>query len=673
MSKVADGVSEKVLPSALARSARFLAGAHNGEVHLLDLQTRKRAFIGELALSDKIVGLEPFPQVLALQDRFVFVGVRKLSRQPLQVFDAGPVLGNEPRLEKVRPGRLELDFEAQGRQRGLAAIHVAQNDERCLELWIGTGRGIGRAYIWKMMISGGTIEYMRLCGSLLIHSSTLLAIAFSECGKRVGTIGAGDEFAEIWQIEELMRANDESMEIPRRHSKRVPLGDAERLEEELSSKERARIFLLDLNQRTVEDFLRTEETATWRDLFPPMLLDPNAYDGEVNAKGLPHGNGRQLFPEDTRYMFDGEWVDGKRQGVGQMIEVRNGKLIYIGGWKQDKRHGYGIEVKGGSTDVGEMYEGWWREGLRDGIGVLYFSKQASGLIGSAKTKERIRYVGSFRNGKQHGLGLWIWPAGSPLIPFRTTLESMRHLGSVRCVVQFKFGKFFDEFHFHRADGVEIGKDDEKLFNFPSSAADKFAGSPDGHWDREECWICMETGLKEGVLVCGNEKCQMRVHTYCLGKIPRRFPCTDIARQVFCEQLSEIKAEELRKFIRDDLKWFCPMPECQTLARSFPVDPDFRQEAAAEVPEVPPSIPELKKERTVKELNALIASAFERPAEKDPELQMPNDLDDHLFVRTTANGGMEVIFNKEDLIEALEETALRNQKTLKLHKISKNLQ
>ena len=40
-----------------------------------------------------------------------------------------------------------------------------------------------------------------------------------------------------------------------------------------------------------------------------------------------------------KYIFVGEWVNGKRKG---RVKCVDGEYIYMGYWEDDQRHGWGI-------------------------------------------------------------------------------------------------------------------------------------------------------------------------------------------------------------------------------------------------------------------------------------------------------------------------------------------
>lgn len=86
--------------------------------------------------------------------------------------------------------------------------------------------------------------------------------------------------------------------------------------------------------------------------------DDGHYEGRLR-NGLFHGQGRRVWNDYKSY--EGEWVDGKRQGEGVLTD---GPLVYHGHWFQDERQG-----RGKCWKLGELiYEGEWSHNQRHGGG-----------------------------------------------------------------------------------------------------------------------------------------------------------------------------------------------------------------------------------------------------------------------------------------------------------------
>lgn len=171
------------------------------------------------------------------------------------------------------------------------------------------------------------------------------------------------------------------------------------------------------------------------------------YFGYTKNK-LPHGKGTRVWERTLRY--DGDWVNGQRQGQGYLLFATNleaGEIIseYTGQWKNDAFHGkgklresgYQLEKFGGSHYINydevdymyirdDTYNGEFKNGLREGSGkynflltndetnvttqVAYQGEWKKGFMDGKGTLTRIvnekteKYVGGFIKGLKHGKG-----------------------------------------------------------------------------------------------------------------------------------------------------------------------------------------------------------------------------------------------------------------------------
>jgi len=92
------------------------------------------------------------------------------------------------------------------------------------------------------------------------------------------------------------------------------------------------------------------------------------YKGEWNAlTNLRHGRGVQIWEDGS--MYEGFWVDGKKND--------RGRLIYA---------------------FGDWYEGEWKDDLRHGYGKFTNS-------------EGVKYSGEWKANEQHGKATVLWPNG----------------------------------------------------------------------------------------------------------------------------------------------------------------------------------------------------------------------------------------------------------------------
>ncbi len=131
--------------------------------------------------------------------------------------------------------------------------------------------------------------------------------------------------------------------------------------------------------------------------------------GKISGKGVyslhyDHCEQNELSSEE----YDGEWENGERNGIGKMIKnLNNGiQTIYKGEWSENlfngqgdyRRHTWAFDydlAEGGYSTTHIIhtlrYEGCFSKGLKDGYGILYYE---NGDL----------YEGYWRNDKRHGLG-----------------------------------------------------------------------------------------------------------------------------------------------------------------------------------------------------------------------------------------------------------------------------
>ena len=94
------------------------------------------------------------------------------------------------------------------------------------------------------------------------------------------------------------------------------------------------------------------------------------------------GKGKQ-FDGNDGLLYDGGWLNGKRNGQGKEYDAYEG-LLYDGEWKNGKRSGKGVEYANGK----KVYDGGWSNGMRNGEGTEY--------AGDAT------WSGVWKNGKKEG-------------------------------------------------------------------------------------------------------------------------------------------------------------------------------------------------------------------------------------------------------------------------------
>ena len=134
---------------------------------------------------------------------------------------------------------------------------------------------------------------------------------------------------------------------------------------------------------TLRTHARAEPAPADPDGFRPVLKD-------AKTRVIAEGYGQCSWPDGSHY--EGEWHKGLPHGEGSQV-FANGET-YMGEWHTGMRHGFGRWCSG----EGHEYCGQWRHGQFHGKGQL----QLQGGGG---------YWGSYANGQMHGSGILTWPDG----------------------------------------------------------------------------------------------------------------------------------------------------------------------------------------------------------------------------------------------------------------------
>eukprot|EP00927_Polykrikos_kofoidii_P035786 TRINITY_DN30314_c0_g1_i1.p1 TRINITY_DN30314_c0_g1~~TRINITY_DN30314_c0_g1_i1.p1 ORF type:complete len:1248 (+),score=194.36 TRINITY_DN30314_c0_g1_i1:118-3861(+) len=125
--------------------------------------------------------------------------------------------------------------------------------------------------------------------------------------------------------------------------------------------------------------------------------DGSVYEGALQ-NGRRNGQGRHTLPDGlTRY--EGQWLDGKRHGTGQLTYTANGESQYYGDWRNDMKHGHGRQI----WPSGNVYEGQWRFGAMSGEGFMTWND--GGFLES--------YRGHWEKNRPQGEGTYTWHASEP--------------------------------------------------------------------------------------------------------------------------------------------------------------------------------------------------------------------------------------------------------------------
>ncbi|KAG3024836.1 hypothetical protein PC121_g2241 [Phytophthora cactorum] len=135
----------------------------------------------------------------------------------------------------------------------------------------------------------------------------------------------------------------------------------------------------------------------------------NQYDGAwLNDER--HGRGMLTSKASGGYIYDGEWVHDMRCGQGHSTRRGGGGTgggeSYTGQWRANRFHGRGVYV----NSEGDVYDGEWRDGVRHGAGKLTIANPAKTRRG--EMGDVVQYVGEWVEGKFHGIGSCKYVDGS---------------------------------------------------------------------------------------------------------------------------------------------------------------------------------------------------------------------------------------------------------------------
>lgn len=135
----------------------------------------------------------------------------------------------------------------------------------------------------------------------------------------------------------------------------------------------------------------------------------DTYDGDIDERKLKHGKGRYEWnvkaagDEDEgdddeakqRQVYDGQWCDGLRHGVGTMVYPTMDPKTkrsdsYSGQWVKGLREGRGAY----RYVNGDIYSGSWKAGKKEGQGTYVYAND-------------VQLVGTWQNG-QIVSGKWVF-------------------------------------------------------------------------------------------------------------------------------------------------------------------------------------------------------------------------------------------------------------------------
>lgn len=125
--------------------------------------------------------------------------------------------------------------------------------------------------------------------------------------------------------------------------------------------------------------------------------------------------GRGIWINPKKEIYEGFWFNGKQSGMGRFINSEGD--VYQGQWKNGNPDGYGIL----KNNEGMIYKGQWAKYAPHGQGyeiwadgTCYygeFKKGAKNGEGHYKWIDESEYKGEVKNDKLHGDGIYTWKDG----------------------------------------------------------------------------------------------------------------------------------------------------------------------------------------------------------------------------------------------------------------------
>ena len=97
------------------------------------------------------------------------------------------------------------------------------------------------------------------------------------------------------------------------------------------------------------------------------------YEGDF-IDGKRQGTGIYRYAK-TGHRYEGGWDENVKKNIGKMLY--NGIGEYHGYWENGRRHGEGVFT----YKNGDVYSGWWKYGQKSGYGSYLFKETAMKMTG----------------------------------------------------------------------------------------------------------------------------------------------------------------------------------------------------------------------------------------------------------------------------------------------------
>lgn len=120
---------------------------------------------------------------------------------------------------------------------------------------------------------------------------------------------------------------------------------------------------------------------------------PYTYEGDRNENGERHGKGKARLPNGD--IYEGQYKHGYRNGYGKYVfrklKGKSRNACYMGHYENNKKNGQGTFL----YPDGAKYEGSWRDDLRHGFGSYFYT---NGDL----------YRGEWEYDRRHGQGTYTY-------------------------------------------------------------------------------------------------------------------------------------------------------------------------------------------------------------------------------------------------------------------------
>ena len=154
-----------------------------------------------------------------------------------------------------------------------------------------------------------------------------------------------------------------------------------------------------------------DDTGQGRAVYPGV----GVYVGHFNKNGVPHGEGKLTYDDES--VYEGEWVNDMRYGRGVMTFAPSGD-VYDGEWVNDVMSGHGIMTY---KDIG-VYTGKWENDEKNGLGTVKFidgreytgnweNDERNGQGTSRRSNGDVEYEGKWSENKKNGKGKMTYDNG----------------------------------------------------------------------------------------------------------------------------------------------------------------------------------------------------------------------------------------------------------------------